>query len=74
MQAIDGLRKKSSGMGSSHWQQNGSSVKEFHNSLKLIITKVYLFGDKLTEKVVIHSPLLALDPGNKPSRKRGGRL
>ena len=35
-------------------------TKEFHNSLEWSVAKIYLPGDKLTERVSIHSSLHAL--------------
>lgn len=44
-------------------------VKEFHSSLDWSITKDWLFGDKLTVRVDIHSPLSALGTGTEPAKK-----
>ena len=42
-------------------------TREFHNSPDWSITKVYLLGDKLTERVAIHSPLHELGTETKSS-------
>ena len=48
-------------------------LSEFHNSLEWNITKVYLFGSKLSIRVAICSPLCALGNGKwepSPTEKR----
>lgn len=42
-------------------------AKELYKSLEWSITKTYLFEDKLTERVVIHSPLCVLGTETKSS-------
>lgn len=49
---------------------NCSWIKEFHNTPEWSLTKVYLFRDKLTVKVVIHSPMCALETETKSGRKK----
>ena len=43
------------------------AYKKAPHSSEWSITKVYLSGNKLTERVVIHSPLCALGTGTKSS-------
>ena len=45
-------------------------TKEFHNSPEWNITKVYLFGDKLTVRVLICSPLPTLGSGSESPQPR----
>ena len=49
--------------------QNCCHTKEFHNSPEWSMTKVYLFGDKLT--VATRSPLHALGTVTESSSKEG---
>lgn len=44
-------------------------VQEFHNIPEWSITKAYLSGDQLAERVVIHSPLRVLITGTDTSNQ-----
>ena len=45
------------------------SMRDFHNSPEWNTAKVYLFGDELTEKAAILSPLCVLGTRNESSIK-----
>lgn len=54
-----------------HCRQTVVVPKSSTIAQKGVLTKVYVFGDKLTVRAVIHSPLWALGTGTESSRKKG---
>ena len=53
------------------WSTGDVQKSSFNNSPEWRITKVYLFGDKLTERVAIHSPLHIMGTGTESSSQEG---
>lgn len=51
--------------------KNCSRINEFHSSPELSLTKVYLFEDKLTVRVAIHSSRMCWELGPNPAEKEG---